>query len=204
MMRTLRVAVWAFFICLILGCESSEQQSIRRSVEQHMERYPHSTLCDLYKNYFQDNFGPGHIISDPTSADRYLRYELESVEEFTGEDYESAGHEGNFYRVNLKVIADGRVSYEQYFDAFIRSAQGITPPTMEQWQKKWQAILCEIEAMGIALPDMQADKAKIKAQLAAGETVMHHSRLFNEHYAPHYRIIEREIFLKEILPLIKK
>ena len=34
--------------------------------------------------------------------------------------------------------------------------------------------------------------------------VKHHSRAFNEAYHPHYRIVRRDIFEKEILPLINK
>lgn len=34
--------------------------------------------------------------------------------------------------------------------------------------------------------------------------VKHHSRAFNEAYHPHYRIVRREIFEKEIFPLINK
>lgn len=38
-----------------------------------MKTYPKSTLKDLYKNFFQDKFGPGHIISDTTSAGKFLK-----------------------------------------------------------------------------------------------------------------------------------
>lgn len=34
--------------------------------------------------------------------------------------------------------------------------------------------------------------------------VRHHSKAFNEAYHPHYRIVRRDIFEKEILPLITK
>jgi hypothetical protein len=96
-----------------------------------MELYPESTLRDLYKNFFQDRFGPGHIIADNSAADRYLRYELNTAEGFEGLDYEPTGYEGRFYRVNLGVIADGRVPYEKYFDAFVRSVNNIKPISIE-------------------------------------------------------------------------
>ena len=179
-------------------------EKIRKAVESQLRMYPQSTLQDLYKSFFQDRFGPGHIITDTSAADRYLRYELESTKSFEGEDYEPTGYEGRFYRVNLGVIADGRVPYDKFFDAFVRSVNGIKPISIEQWSKEWQEIDSVIMAMNIELNDMQEDRAEIKRLIDGGNYVMHHSQLFNQHYQPHYRIIERTIFEKDILPLLNR
>ena len=32
-------------------------------VRWQMDNYPESRLIDLYKNFFQDKFGPGHMIT---------------------------------------------------------------------------------------------------------------------------------------------
>ena len=66
-----------------------------QAVTYQMEMYPKSTLRDLYKNFFQDHFGPGHIIANDEAADKYLRQELSSVAEYEGTDYEFAGYRGN-------------------------------------------------------------------------------------------------------------
>ena len=179
-------------------------EKIRQSVERQLELYPESTLRDLYKNFFQDRFGPGHIIADNTAADRYLRYELNTAEGFEGLDYEPTGYEGRFLRVNLGVIADGRVPYDKYFDAFVRSVNGITPISIEEWSKEWHEIDSVIMTMGLDLENMAHDRAEIKALIDGGDYVMHHSQRFNDHYQPHYRIIERTIFEREILPLLSK
>ena len=191
---------------LLLSCNRTNptHAKIRQSAERQMELYPESTLCDLYKNFFQDRFGPGHIIADNSAADRYLRYELNTAEGFEGLDYEPTGYEGRFYRVNLGVIADGRVPYDKYFDAFIRSVNGITPISIEEWSKEWHEIDSVIMTMGLQLEDLSADRAEIKALIEGGDYVMHHSQRFNDHYQPHYRIIERTIFENEILPLLNK
>lgn len=182
----------------------STRERIRQSVERQMERYPHSTLRDLYKNYFQDRFGPGHIIADEKAADNYLRYELENSATMEGDDYEPTGYEERFMRVNLSVIADGRVPYDKYLSAFVRSVNGIEPITIEQWREEWKVIDEVIAKMNLNLPNYEADRAEIWALLERGEYVMHHSKLFEQHYDPHYRIIEREIFQREILPLIEQ
>jgi hypothetical protein len=56
--------------------------------------------------------------------------------------------------------------------------------------------------MDIVLDNAEKDRQEITQLLNENKFVMHHSRQFNEHYAPHYRIIERKIFEEEILPLI--
>ena len=197
----LAVTTMALFACSRVN---PTHEKIRQSVERQLELYPESTLRDLYKNFFQDRFGPGHIIADNSAADRYLRYELNTAEGFEGLDYEPTGYEGRFYRVNLGVIADGRVPYDKYFDAFVRSVNGITPISIEEWSKEWHEIDSVIVSMGLQLEDFSADRAEIKALIEGGDYVMHHSQRFNDHYQPHYRIIERTIFESEILPLLNK
>ena len=189
-----------------VACHRSDptRERIIRSVERQLERYPHSTLRDLYKNYFQDRFGPGHIIADEQAADRYLRYELESASSFDGDDYEPTGYEERFQRVNLGVIADGRVPYDKYLSAFVRSVNGIKPITIDEWHKEWAVIDEVIASMQLDLPGYEADRAEIWALIEGGEYAMHHSELFEQHYEPHYRIIESEIFRQEILPLIER
>ena len=198
------VAIMVFALCVACQPSDPTRERIVRSVERQLERYPHSTLRDLYKNYFQDRFGPGHIIADEQAADRYLRYELESSASFEGEDYEPTGYEERFQRVNLGVIADGRVPYETYLSAFVRSVNGIEPITIEQWREEWAVIDEVIAQMRLDLPNYEADRAEIWALIEGGEYVMHHSELFEQHYEPHYRIIETEIFRREILPLIER
>ncbi len=197
----LAVAAMTIFAC---NKVNPTHEKIRQSVERQLELYPESTLRDLYKNFFQDRFGPGHIIADNSAADRYLQYELNTAEGFEGLDYEPTGYEGRFYRVNLGVIADGRVPYDKYFDAFIRSVNGITPISIEEWSKEWHEIDSVIMTMSLQLEDFSADRAEIKALIEGGDYVMHHSQRFNDHYQPHYRIIERTIFENEILPLLNK
>lgn len=203
-----RIATYLTAVALLVvstACTGdSTRERIRQSVERQMERYPHSTLRDLYKNYFQDRFGPGHIIADEKAADNYLRYELENSATMEGDDYEPTGYEERFMRVNLSVIADGRVPYDKYLSAFVRSVNGIEPITIEQWREEWAVIDEVINEMNLNLPDYEADRAEIWALLERGEYVMHHSKLFEQHYDPHYRIIEREIFQREILPLIEQ
>ena len=73
-----------------------ETLKIRESLRTMLGKYPESQYADVYKNYFQDNFGPGHILADTAAAARYIMEELNSATAFDGPAYEPTGFHGNF------------------------------------------------------------------------------------------------------------
>lgn len=189
-------------ITLLLSCKDLKDEQIRYAVNEQLKQYPESTLQDLYKNFFQDYFGPGHIVSDTASAGAYLNRELAAFEKASGAYYEPTGYHGNFYRVNLSVIKDGLISRDAFFDAFIRSVSDIQTISLEEWKEEWNSIDSTIQTMKLSLPHYEQDREKLLSLLKQGEYVVHHSKLFSEAYDPHYRIINKEIFRKEILPIL--
>jgi hypothetical protein len=180
---------------------NTKREQVRVAVENHLKVYPKSTLQDLYKNFFQDYFGPGHIVSDTTSAGAYLDRELASIEQITGAYYEPAGYNGNFFRVNLSVIKERLIPRNDFFDAFIRSVNDIQTITLEEWKEEWTQIDSVVYDMNLSLADYAEGRKKIFSLLEQGKYVMHHSEAFSEEYDPHYRIIKRKIFLEKIHPL---
>lgn len=201
------ILLWIYMVGFsgnMMASEKPFEDAVRAAVERQITTYPKSTLKDLYKNFFQDKYGPGHIISDTTGAGNYLRRELSTMTSSDGELVEPTGWEGNFYRVNLSLIKEGRIPYNVFFDAFIRSVNGIEPPPVPVWKEEWENIETIISSMELTLPDYESDKAEINERLEKGEFVGHHSPLFEETYSPHYRIISRDVFEKELQPLMDK
>lgn len=205
-MRKNQILFLFLLICLTLqGADKKEfEQAVRSAVERQMQRYPKSTLKDLYKNFFQDKFGPGHLIGDTATAGNYLRKELASYTVVSGEVAEPTGWEGNFLRVNLSVIKTGQIPYPIFFDAFVRSVNGISTMPVSEWQKEWEQIEAVIRSMNLSLPDYEADRKEIDDRLNKGEYVGHHSRVFEDTYTPHYRIIRKDIFENELKPLLSR
>lgn len=200
--RLLTGIVLLLFGLQSLAGQNAFEQAVRHAVLRQMEKYPQSTLKDIYKNFFQDEFGPGHIVSDTTAAGNYLRHELNTYPRMSGEIAEPLGWKTNFYRVNLSLIQTGKVPYDVYFDAFVRSVNSITPMPVDQWKTEWGRIEAVIRSMELDLPGFEIDKKEIDDRLEKGEYVGHHSKTYEEEYDPHYRIMSREIFEKEIAPLI--
>lgn len=186
----------------VFAQSSSKADSIRSAVQAIVNRYPKATLQDIYKSSFQDRFGPGHLISNPKAAEEYLREELSQPFDGGYPLYEPTTYGGNYVRVSLSVVKDSVVPFETMVDAFIRSANAINPPTVEQWADEWGEILAVIEDMDLKLDGFECDKEALNEYFKQGHYVVHHSDAFVDAYDPHYRIILRDIFDKDIKPLI--
>lgn len=50
--------------------------SISEALDYQLANYPASQYRDVYKNFMQDFFGPGHILADTAASGKYLRHEL--------------------------------------------------------------------------------------------------------------------------------
>ena len=82
----------------------------RQAIERQLKTYPESTLQDVYKSFYQDHFGPGHMIADTASARQYLMYELSQMTEKPAIYYEPTGRKGRFVRVYLSAVADNLIT----------------------------------------------------------------------------------------------
>lgn len=186
-----------------LATNAPAQKDVQRFVCEQMERYPQSRLLDLYKSCFQDYMGAEHLVQDTSSVLRYLRTELASVSlsDLLPHYYEPCGTGGNYVRVSLRAVLEGRISIDQLADAFIRSANS-PRPQVDSWRQRWHSIVEIIDAMHLGLPHYAEDRQLIDSVLASGRYALSHSPDYREAYHPHYRIVERSIFERELLPLI--
>ena len=201
-MKHIIIPLLLFAVCAFQGFTQTRQDSIRWALLRQMNEVPESELRDVYKNFMQDNFGPGHILKDKKAAADYLRSELNETDLFEGPDYEPTGYRGNFYRVNLQLIKEGTIPFDNFFKAFVKSMKGIKNPSLDQWKKEWSEIENEISHIGLEFENEEADRKEIQEKLDRNEYVMHHSKSYNDASNFHYRIISRQVFEKEILPLI--
>ena len=187
---------------LLAGCHNDLEEKVIQSVHTQLQTYPESTLQDIYKNLFQDRFGPEHAIADTVSARLYLEKELASFETSNSVEIEYLGLHHNYVRVNLMAVKQGKISPDKLLSAFCRSAKKIHKRDIEAWHKEWKKIVQIIERMDLNINNFESDKQKIDAMLSQGKYAMHHSASFRENYQPHYRIVERGIFEGELNPFL--
>ena len=190
-------------LCVMLpACKQKEQaKTLQASIERKMDIYPDARLQDIYKSFYQDHFGPGHLITDTATVRHYLYSELSENDVSYPVYYEPTGCEGRFVRVFLSTIADSLITAEELLDAFIRSANEFQEPQTE-WITEWSEIVRTIRDQKIKVIDFEVDEPEL-TEAARNNQAMHHSRAYNAAYHPHYRIVRRDLFEKEILPKIK-
>ena len=181
--------------------QSIDTVAVRSAIERQLTTYPESTLQDIYKSFYQEHFGPGHIISDTASARRYLMRELSEMGKTQSPYFEPTGSQGDYIRVYLSAVANSLITAEHLLDAFVRSANSRQEPTVS-WMEKWETIVSIIQANKIELEGFETD-LPLLTEAARNNQAVHHSRRYNEAYHPHYRIVERGIFERELYPALK-
>ena len=204
MKKMISIAIIGLMFPMVAIAQKVNPDDVKTAVERIMADYPASTLQDIYKSFFQDKFGPEHIISDTIAARKYLLSELNRTDIDSIVVLEPTGIKGNYIRVGLGAIKSGKVDVSAFLSAFIRSANVADKSVVEQWAGEWAEAVEQIDEMNLNLENYEADKEAISQILQQGRYVMHHSSQYRDAYNPHYRIIAKEIFETEILPLLNK
>lgn len=192
-----------FLLIVMVSMASSAQDmnrmALRMAVERQFSDYPESTLQDIYKAFYQEHFGPEHMISDIERVGSYLRSELSMIGEDRSRVYfESIGVEGNYVRVYLDAITAGLITVDQLLQAFVESANAGNE-LVTDWATKWEAI---VEVIDEIKPGFGAEEREQLRQASLNNQAVHHSTIYAATYHPHYRIVERSIFEQTIAPLL--
>ncbi len=187
---------FAFFLLFLTvnTFAGNREKKIRQFIEAELYYYPKAQLVDLYKNYFQDAYGPGHLIPDTTQAGKYLDWELKQPGWTDTLTYQALGINHDYYRINLQLVRNGTIPRDTLLLAMVESATLARNPDLESWKQEWNEVLAIIKKTKPNLPGMKSGEKRIEQVFANGDVVMHHSKSYEENYDPHYRIVHRSVF----------
>ena len=183
-------------MCLVGCATNTENKRIEQAVNTLIGKYPEATLQDVYKSFYQERFGPGHMIPNVENARNYLMSEMEQASENTGAYFEPTGSKGKYVRIYLNAVADGKISAEQLLDAFVESANNVEPRS-DKWADQWTNIVKVIEEKQLPVAASDELKQWLK-ECSEQDEAVHHSEAYNQVYRPHYRIVERNIFEQQL------
>ena len=197
----MKIIPYLFALVLAASCGSNP---IKEAVSEQLRLYPESRAQDIYKSFCQDNLGPGHLIPNPDYAKAYLLEELQTYREDLDSmlyekpsiRYVPVGDKNNFVRVDLSVILDSLITTETLLDAFVRSANEGNMTSEDEWKAKWAAVEKVLRKDFQSIPDLNMDLAAIDSLVAEGRLILHHSKVFEKTYHPHYRIVAKDILEK--------
>lgn len=199
----IRIGLFAMAVVLLTSCQNDP---VHDAIVAQLRQYPESRVQDIYKNFCQDNLGPGHLIPNPEAARTYLMSELQEYREdldnglyeMPAERFVPLGDNASFVRVDLSVVLDSLVDAETLLSAFVRSANDGYILSEEEWKAKWANVAAVIRRDFPDIPDAARDLAAIDSLIAQGELILHHSSVFEATYHPHYRIVARQIAEEEL------
>ncbi len=172
-----------------------KEERILEIIKTEFQIHPLATLIDIYKLFYQSAFGPGHIITNENIARQYFDLEINSTQEWDPTyNWQDISFYNNYYRVNLKVIADQIIGRDELFEAFLNSQYLEVNLTDKQWQEEWKWIQ---NILLLNYPDLRKNTREIDYLdyiLAGFNHYTHHSEIFKKHYSPHYRIVDYNSF----------
>jgi hypothetical protein len=183
-----------------------ERERIRALIIKEAKIHEKAQLIDYYKFFYQSIFGANHIVSDKISVGLQIEKEIESPFMNSSDPIMDISLEKKIYRFPLYFIVDKKISISVIVDSFYNTILRSRRMKFFGWEKLWEKIKEEIHRLGIS--DNFDDKTteEFNTGLKKGEEILHHSRIYHENYAPHYRIID-ETGLENILlknPDLKK
>ena len=195
---------YILLLLLIINIESKFDMDLSILLEQ-IKNHPNQTLQDVYKSCYQDEYGPGHLISNESSAINSLLQEINTIEK----DYtpitlfEQTGIYGNYLRVDLTLVRDGVIPFFILFRALTISATIGGQKSDENWSTIWSEIVEEVKKAELKFQNFEEDLTNLDRISKSEDKVVHHSEMYENIYHPHYRIIEKNAFEKFIKPFIK-
>ena len=178
---------------------TNRKNKIIDALKLELHWHPEARLTDLYKNFFQDRYGPGHLVVNTDRAYRYLQKEVKEAVKFDVPDILPLGYRQQFFRINLRLLKEEVIPMEVFFPLFLESTQSINPPDITDWRAEWNRILEVIREITPALNGFAEDEEVIADRLREGSYVGHHSNVYEKQYHPHYRLLDasRANFLKK-------
>jgi len=177
----------------VFSMHGPSENRIQEAILSELKYYPEAHLRDIYKNFFQDAYGPGHLIPDTTHAGKYMNMELKNPIEDTV-TWQAIGPSNDYYRINLQLVKDGILPRDVLLNAMVESAPLARNPDIGQWKKEWKKTLTVIDELNLQFPNFEKDRQLIDNILSQGEVTVHHSEHYKKTYKRHYRIVHKSVF----------
>ncbi|MDZ7289632.1 MAG: hypothetical protein ONB44_10615 [candidate division KSB1 bacterium] len=188
MFRRMIISLSAAF--LVTAC-ANEQSAFRDLMSAQLQRYPAMQVQDLYKLVFQAALGNEHLMTDSARIHDYLIQELESIPASSDEPLlQEISPDGEVVRLNLRPFKAQQGDHRVLFQAMMQTAR-----TFQKSQERLERFLRYLEQMaasGAISFDAQAMHSFFHEMRDKGYPAVHHSAIYEEKYAPAYRVILRK------------
>jgi uridine kinase/predicted membrane protein len=172
--------------------DDSGVNEINRVITEQIKLYPKSEAVDLLKVLFQNEFGPGHLITDSVKAKKILADEVfrasAGEQNFPEKIVEPIGNK--LCRLHIAAVRKTGLSPDTLYRFFELTAIH-TRGTEESFLRKVRIL--ENMAESKNFPASVAEiEAAVKMWQAGGGGLFSHSAAYREAYKPAYRVVEAQ------------
>ena len=151
-------------------------------IQNEINLHPLLKEEDLVKLIYQRVYGPSHILHNIEKAKDYLKLELNNLLKDSYGDIEIGG---DLIRVDLNNIKD----IDLFFDYLLETAKA-KKGTIEEYQNEINILIDYIRENNLKF------NVEYIKELAKTNCPVHHSKIYNDEYKPHYRIIDINLYKK--------
>ena len=153
---------------------------------EHYQKYPQMELNDFIKLIYQNSFGPRHM-HNPSKED-VLKYLDEEIKVVTNET-EIIEDIGNGY---VRVYLSKETNIEKMSNDFLNSMieDTYTETNIRVFYRKLNILTKLIKKGSIKLPKKESINL-VNEYLSNGINPVRHTKIYNELYKPHYRVIRK-------------
>lgn len=153
---------------------------------EHYQKYPQMELNDFIKLIYQNSFGPRHM-HNPSKED-VLKYLDEEIKVVTNET-EIIEDIGNGY---VRVYLSKETNMEKLSNDFLNSMieDTYTETNIRVFYRKLNILIKLIKKGSIKLPKKESINL-VNEYLSNGINPVRHTKIYNELYKPHYRVIRK-------------
>lgn len=168
------------------------EQNLKELLISESLRYPFMEVSDYVKFLYQNEFGCGHLISDPARSEAFLLEEYHSclprIKDGMAESVLAFPIGNGLCRFNLchkAVTTDFLPLLNRFLEATANSMKG----NMDSFQEKL-GVLKALVKEGFLPVSGQALEDFLISYEQKGWPLVGHSKRYREHYFPHYRVIK--------------
>lgn len=188
--------VFSAAIFLFAACVKKES-AFEKVVLAQLQRYPALQIEDLYKLVYQAALGNEHLMTDSAMVHDYLINELASLDTSSLEPlWEEISPDGEVVRLNLRPFKARQGDQRALFHAMRQTARNFekSPERLEQYWRDLEQ-MAKSGTLAFETATMQSFFQEMRE---TGFPAVHHSPVYQEKYAPAYRVI-----LKKFAPRIE-
>lgn len=150
-------------------------------LEEHTKRYPHLTSLDLLKLVYQNEFGPGHFITDEGASLKRLEVEVQQLGQAHRDLlFEDIGNDLMRLHLNALGTSLSLKTVNRFFTLTAQEKQG----SVESFEDKLQILLEHYPSEEL--------RRHIKEHKDAGYPPFSHSETYRKQYAPSYRVVKAD------------